>query len=95
MAGHQEREIIVRKSVSFAELLHERNVTMTENTAIMTSSLPNMEQKLTKSTESVTELDKLSDRLTKLRTSRLPKPDFSPKPAQKPEISPKPAYLGK
>ena len=54
----------VRKSVSFAELLHE-------NMETSTASLPNME-----------DLDKLSDRLGKFKSSsRLPKPEISPKPA--------------
>ena len=49
--------------------------TMTETSAIMTSSLPNMEL-------SNADLDKLSDRLGKFKSpSRLPKPEIQPKPA--------------
>ena len=49
--------------------------TMTESSAIMTSSLPNMEL-------SNADLDKLSDRLGKFKSpSRLPKPEIQPKPA--------------
>ena len=46
------------------------------NNTVMTSSLPNLDA-------SKSELDKLSDRLGKLKpmTSRLPKPEISPKPA--------------
>merc|ERR1719357_1359997 len=48
---------------------------MTETSAIMTSSLPNMEL-------SNADLDKLSDRLGKFKSpSRLPKPEIQPKPA--------------
>ena len=55
----------------------EISPTMTDcNNTVMTSSLPNLDA-------SKSELDKLSDRLGKLKpmTSRLPKPEISPKPA--------------
>ena len=89
--------VIVRKSVSFAELLHEHltlpspeesedaatednnSDKMAESNPVMTASLPNMEQ--------LSDLDKLSERLGKFKaphcntSSRLPKPEISPKPA--------------